>query len=82
MNDDLWDRVRGLGSKAWKGCERVELLVVLTCLIGVCAIKVDSVEGSCASCCDRKAFELTLMDGLHATLRILYNISLFALHLT
>ena len=21
MKDDLWDRVRGLGSKTWKGCE-------------------------------------------------------------
>ena len=21
MSDDLWDRVRGLGSEAWKGCE-------------------------------------------------------------
>ena len=21
MNDGLWDRVRGLGSEAWKGCE-------------------------------------------------------------
>ena len=21
MNDDLWDRVRGLCSEAWKGCE-------------------------------------------------------------
>ena len=27
MNDDLWDRVGGLGSETWKGCERVELLV-------------------------------------------------------
>ena len=24
MNDDLWDRVRGLGSETWQGCERVE----------------------------------------------------------
>ena len=24
MNDDLWDKVRGLGSETWKGCERVE----------------------------------------------------------
>ena len=24
MNDDLWDRVRGLGSETWKVCERVE----------------------------------------------------------
>ena len=23
MNDDLWDKVRGLGSETWKGCERV-----------------------------------------------------------
>ena len=21
MNDDLWDRVRRLGSETWKGCE-------------------------------------------------------------
>ena len=21
MNDDLWDRVRGLGCEIWKGCE-------------------------------------------------------------
>ena len=21
MNEDLWDRVRGLGSETWKGCE-------------------------------------------------------------
>ena len=21
MSDDLWDRVRGLGSEAWQGCE-------------------------------------------------------------
>ena len=21
MNDDLWDRVRGLSSETWKGCE-------------------------------------------------------------
>ena len=21
MNDDLWDRVRGLGCETWKGCE-------------------------------------------------------------
>ena len=21
MDDDLWDRVRGLGSETWKGCE-------------------------------------------------------------
>ena len=21
MNDDLWNRVRGIGSEAWKGCE-------------------------------------------------------------
>ena len=21
MNDDLWDRARGLGSETWKGCE-------------------------------------------------------------
>ena len=21
MNDDLWDRVRGLGNETWKGCK-------------------------------------------------------------
>ena len=21
MDDDLWDRARGLGSETWKGCE-------------------------------------------------------------
>ena len=21
MNDDLWDKVRGIGSETWKGCE-------------------------------------------------------------
>ena len=21
MNDDLWDRVRGVGCEIWKGCE-------------------------------------------------------------
>ena len=30
MDDDLWARVRGLGNETWNGCERVELLVVLT----------------------------------------------------
>ena len=30
MNDDMWDRVRGLDSGTWKGCEYVELLVVMT----------------------------------------------------
>ena len=29
INDDFWDRVRGVGSRTWKGCESVELLVVL-----------------------------------------------------
>ena len=24
MNDDLWDRVCGLSSETWLGCERVE----------------------------------------------------------
>ena len=28
MKDDLWARVRGLGSITWKGCDWVELLVV------------------------------------------------------
>ena len=27
MKDNLWERVFGLGSKTWKGCDRVELLV-------------------------------------------------------
>ena len=35
MNDDLWDRVRGVGSETWNGCECVELLVVLTRLRGI-----------------------------------------------
>ena len=30
MKDDLWARVRGLGSITWKGCDWVELLVVRT----------------------------------------------------
>ena len=34
MKDDLWARVRGLGSVTSKGCEWVELLVVQTRLIG------------------------------------------------
>ena len=34
MNGALWDRVRGLRSETWKGCEWVELMVVLTCLRG------------------------------------------------
>ena len=38
-NDDLWDRVRGLGSETWKGCEWVELLVVLTRLRGRISVK-------------------------------------------
>ena len=32
MNDDLWDRVRGLDSETWKECELVELVVFLKCL--------------------------------------------------
>ena len=28
MNDDLWNRVCGLGCETWKGCELVELLVI------------------------------------------------------
>ena len=40
MNDDLWDRVRGLGSETWKGCEWVELLVVLTRLRGTGIISI------------------------------------------
>ena len=31
MNDDLWDKVCGLGSETWKGGESVELLVALIC---------------------------------------------------
>ena len=42
MNDDLWDKVRGLGSGTWKGCERVELLVVLTRLRGTGIISLVS----------------------------------------
>ena len=30
MDEDLWDRILGLGSDTWKGCERIELLVVQT----------------------------------------------------
>ena len=30
MKDNLWARVRGLGSITWKGCHWVELLVVRT----------------------------------------------------
>ena len=30
MKDDLWARVRELGSITWKGCDWVELLVVRT----------------------------------------------------
>ena len=41
MNDDLRDRVRGLGSETWKGRERVELLVVLTRLRGSGIISPD-----------------------------------------
>ena len=35
MNNDLWDRVRGLGSETWKGWVGVELLVFLTHLRGI-----------------------------------------------
>ena len=34
MNDDLWDRVRGLGTIGWKVCDWVELLVDRTRLTG------------------------------------------------
>ena len=44
MNHDLWDRVCGLGSEAWKGCERVELLVFLTRLRGTEIIPLISSE--------------------------------------
>ena len=41
MNDELWDRVRGLSSKTWKGCEWVELLVVLVRLkISACCTRM------------------------------------------
>ena len=33
MNDDLWDRDRGLGCELWKWCERIKLLVGRTRLI-------------------------------------------------
>ena len=42
MNDDLWDRVLGVSSETWKGCERVELLVVLTRLRGTGIISLIS----------------------------------------
>ena len=42
MNDDLWDKVRGVGSETWKGWERVELLVVLTRLRGTGIISLIS----------------------------------------
>ena len=29
MNHGLWDRVRGLGSETWKGCDLIKLLVFL-----------------------------------------------------
>ena len=32
LDDDLSNRFRGLGVKIWKSQERVELLLVLTCL--------------------------------------------------
>ena len=44
MNDDLWDRVRRLGSETWKGSECVELLVVLTRLRGTGIISLISRE--------------------------------------
>ena len=34
MHGDLWDRFCGVGSETLKGCEWVELLVVLTRLRG------------------------------------------------
>ena len=42
LNDDLWIRVRGLGSEAWNGCEWDELLVVLTRLRGTGIISLTS----------------------------------------
>ena len=44
MNDDLWDRVRGLGSETWKECEQVEVLVVPTRLRGTGIISLISSE--------------------------------------
>ena len=40
MNDDFWDRVRGLGSETRKRCEWMELLVFLARLrgTGICII--------------------------------------------
>ena len=34
MKEDLWERVRGLDSMTWKGCDLVELLVGRTCFRG------------------------------------------------
>ena len=42
VNDDLWDRVCRLGSETWKGCECVELLVVLIRLRGTGIISLIS----------------------------------------
>ena len=42
INDDFWDKVRGLGSETWKGCDCVELLVVLTRLRGTGIISLIS----------------------------------------
>ena len=42
IRDNLWDRVRGLGSETWKRCESVELLVVLTHLRGTGIISLIS----------------------------------------
>ena len=42
MNDDLWYRVRALGSEAFKKFEQVELLVFLTRLRGLGIISLIS----------------------------------------
>ena len=34
MIENVWERVRGLDSMTWKGCDWEELLVGLTCLRG------------------------------------------------
>ena len=34
MKEDLWERVRGLDSMTWKGCDCAELLVGRTCCRG------------------------------------------------
>ena len=48
MNDALWEKVRGLGSETWKGCELVGLLVVLTRLRGTG--ESNARESDCSKC--------------------------------